>query len=177
MGRAIYFTAMSLDGYVADPNGSLDWLDGWDNDPEGPLGWSGFDAGVGAFVMGRTTYDWLMAGPLADPESVWPHRQPGWVMTTRDVDRAHSGADLRFTDAPVADVMEQARRAAGAADVWVAGGGVTATRFARAGLVDEIWLSVAPVLLGGGAPVLTEEMPLKLAQAARNGDFAALDMR
>ena len=174
MGRAIYYTAMSLDGYVADRRGSLDWLDGWDNDPDGILGWNGFDAGVGALIMGRTTFDWLMAGPLADPAATWPHRQPGWVMTSRPPAAVPSGAALTFTDAPVTEVMAAARETAGTDDVWVAGGGVTATAYARAGLVDEVWLSVAPVLLGGGAPVLTESVPLRLAEAARNGDFAAL---
>ena len=174
MARAIYYTAMSLDGYLADEGGSLDWLDGWDNDADGPLGWNTFDTSVGALIMGRTTFDWLLDGPLSDLEEAWPHRQPGWVMTSRPVPRVPTGAQLEFTDAAVSDVMDRARVAAGDGDVWVAGGGVAATAFARAGLVDELWLSVAPVVLGGGAPVLTAPVGLKLAEAARNGDFAAL---
>jgi dihydrofolate reductase len=174
MARAIYYTAMSLDGYLVDESGSLDWLDGWDNDPDGPLGWNTFDHGVGSLIMGRTTFDWLIDGPLADPQEQWPHRQPGWVMTTRPVPRVPDGAALEFTDAPVASVMAAARAAAGDSDVWVAGGGVSATAFAEAGLVDELWLSVAPVVLGGGSPVFTAKVGLRLAETARNGDFAAL---
>jgi dihydrofolate reductase len=174
MGRLIYYTAVSVDGFVADATGSLAWLDGLDNDPEGLLGWETFDTGVGALVMGRTTYDWLVSGPLADPDTRWPHRQPGWVMTHRAVARVPAGADLTFADASPEQVVSQMRAAAGAADLWLAGGGVTAGSFARAGLIDEIWLSVAPVVLGGGAPVLASPVTLRLAYAGRNGDFAAL---
>lgn len=174
MGRTIYYTAVSVDGFIADPQGSLDWLDGLQNDPDGLLGWTAFDASVGSFVMGRATFDWLLSGPLADPATPWPHRQPGWVLTHRPVERVPDGARLAFTDAPLGEVVAAAREAAAEADVWIAGGGVVASALARAGLIDEMWLSVAPVALGGGAPVLPAAVPLRLVQEGRNGDFAAL---
>ena len=114
MGRMIYYSAMSLDGYVADRAGSLAWLDEHDNDPDGPLGWTAFDASIGAMVMGRSTYDWLRDGPLAAEGARWPHRQPCWVLTHRPDDLGGlAGADLRPTAAPAAHIAALMREAAG----------------------------------------------------------------
>jgi dihydrofolate reductase len=179
MARMIYYSAVSLDGYVADAAGSLAWLDRNDNDPDGPLGWTAFDASIGAMVMGRATYDWLVTGPLAEEGAGWPHRQPCWVLTHRPDLAGLPGADVRPTDEPAVRIVEQMRDAAGSADLWCVGGGRTAAYFHAAGLLDEIWLSVAPDVLGGGVPVLPVAVParLELLDVARNRDFAALRYR
>ena len=175
----IYYSAVSLDGYVADAAGSLAWLHAHDNDADGPLGWNAFDALIGAMVMGRDTYDWLRNGPLAEDDAVWPHRQPCWVLTHRPDLRAPAGADLRPTDEPATRIAEQMREAAGGADLWCVGGGRTAAYFHAAGLLDEVWLSVAPDVLGGGVPLLPVASParLELLDVQRNRDFAALRYR
>jgi len=179
MARMIYYSAVSLDGFVADAAGSLAWLDRHDNDPDGPLGWSAFDASIGAMVMGRSTYDWLHSGPLAAEDATWPHRQPCWVLTHRPDLAGLPGADLRPTAEPAGSIVEQMRQVAGDADLWCAGGGRTAAYFHAAGLLDEIWLSVAPDALGAGVPVLPVAVPsrLELLDVDRNRDFAALRYR
>ncbi|MFM7061279.1 MAG: dihydrofolate reductase family protein, partial [Actinomycetes bacterium] len=78
----VHSTGSSLDGFVADAHGGLDWLLSADMDPDGPGGFAAFDATIGALVMGRTTYDWVDAALTRDGVP-WPHHQPTWVMTHR----------------------------------------------------------------------------------------------
>lgn len=61
--------------------------------------------------------------------------------------------------------------AAGGRDVWLIGGGGLVARFVEAGLVDELWVQLAPVTLGAGAPLLPARVELRLEEVARNGDF------
>lgn len=176
MSRTVYYTAMSLDGYVATRDHDLSWLLSRDSDPEGPLGFSAFDRQVGAIVMGRATYDWVAA--QLPPEEGWPHRQPCWVLTSRPIDPGRfPDADIRPTSAPAADVVAQMRAAAGDRDLWCVGGGRTATWLHDAGLLDEVWVSIAPVLLGEGIPVIGSPVELELVDVDRNLDLAVCRYR
>lgn len=58
-------------------------------------------------------------------------------------------------------------------NVWIVGGGDLAGQFADAGLLDEVIVTIAPVTLGGGAPLLPRRIELRLEEVARNGDFAS----
>ena len=171
-----YSTGSSLDGFVADAHGGLDWLLAVDHDPEGPGGFAAFDARIGALVMGRTTYDWVDRA-LAESGDVWPHHQPTWVLTHRDPPAVVPDAPITFTDAPIEAVADAMREAAGARDCWIVGGGQVATAFATEGLLDEVIVAVAPVLLGAGTPVITTHIDLDLVAAERNGDLAVLSYR
>lgn len=87
----IYAAATSLDGFVADGHGNLDWLFGHPIDPDGPGGFGEIDARAGALLMGRTTSDWV-AAELARTGDRWPQRQPCWVLTSRPLDDGIPGA-------------------------------------------------------------------------------------
>jgi dihydrofolate reductase len=65
-------------------------------------------------------------------------------------------------------------RAAGDRNVWIVGGGDLAGQFADAGLLDEVIVSIAPVTLGAGAPLLPRRIELRLDELGRNGDFVAV---
>lgn len=171
-----YSTGVSLDGFVADAHGSLDWLFAADHDPEGPGGFAAFDATIGAMVMGRTTYDWVERA-LTESGDAWPHHQPTWVLTHRDPPPVPLADGITFTDAPIADVAAAMRTAAGDLDCWIVGGGRVATAFAEVGFLDEVILAVAPVMLGAGTPVLTTRLDLELVAADRNRDLAVLRYR
>ncbi|MFM7271196.1 MAG: dihydrofolate reductase family protein [Actinomycetes bacterium] len=171
-----YSTGSSLDGFVADAHGGLDWLLSVDHDPEGPGGFAAFDARIGALVMGRSTYDWVEA-ELDRTGMVWPHRQPTWVLTHREPPVVVPDAPITFTDAPIDAVATAMRAAAGARDCWIVGGGQVATGFATAGLLDEVIVAIAPVLLGAGTPIITTHLDLALVSAERNGGLAVLSYR
>jgi dihydrofolate reductase len=173
MSRTQYYTATTLDGFIADEDNSLDWLFGRAQNPDGPGSYRAFFAEVGALAMGRTTYDWVLDHEFADKDPAdwkWPYEIPTWVFTRREA-RVVPGADIRFTSGDVAAVHAEMAAAARGRNVWIVGGGDLAGQFADAGLLDEVLVSIAPVTLGGGAPLLPRRLELRLEETARNGDF------
>ena len=168
MTRTVYYTATTLDGFVADEAQTLDWLLSREVDPDGPMGYAAFIAGVGALVMGATTYRWVRAH-----SDGWEYQQPCWVVT-HTPGEPPPGADVRFTDADVAEVHAELVAAAGDRDVWVVGGGVLAAQFAERGLLDEVAVSIAPVTLGAGRPLLPAHVELRPLEVAANGEFACV---
>ena len=169
MTRTVYYTATSLDGFIADEHHSLDWLLSRHSDEHGPMGYAEFEKRVGALVMGATTYQWVQEH---DP-GAWAYTVPSWVLTHRQF-TAPPGADVRFTAADVAEVHADMVTAAGGRDVWVVGGGDLAGQFADRGLLDEVVVSIAPVTLGGGAPLLPRRLELVRTEEAVNGEFVCI---
>ncbi|WP_136709075.1 dihydrofolate reductase family protein [Agromyces sp. H66] len=164
-----YYTATTLDGFLADQNDSLDWLLRQDQDKRGPQNYDDFIEKIGAIVMGSTTYAWILAH-LERTGEPWFYSQPSWVMSTRDLPR-FPGADIRFAAGSVADVYADLRAAAGESGIWVIGGGDLAGQFADAGLLDEVIVSIAPVTLGAGRPLLPRRLDLRLVETAASGAF------
>jgi dihydrofolate reductase len=169
-----YYTATTLDGFIADPDNSLEWLFTRQHDDDGPLGYRDFIADVGALAMGSTTYEWVLdhefSGKPAE-EWKWPYDVPCWVFTHRRLPVV-PGAQIEFTSAHVAAVHEQMAAAAGDRNIWIVGGGDLAGQFADEGLLDEVLVTIAPVTVGGGAPLLPRRLELRLDEVGRNGDFA-----
>jgi dihydrofolate reductase len=163
-----YFTATTLDGYIADEHDSLAWLFKQEVRDEGPLSYAEFIQDVGAMAMGATTYRWLV-DHLAESGEQWTYDVPCWVFTHRDVEPI--GPDITFTADPVTEVHAAMTAAAGDRGVWVVGGGDLAGQFAEAGLLDEIILSIAPVTLGAGRPLFPRRFDLELVEHLRNGAF------
>ncbi|WP_257450140.1 dihydrofolate reductase family protein [Archangium lipolyticum] len=174
MTRTQYYVAASLDGYIADAEGRLDWLFQF-NDVEGVTEhYQKFLAGVGALAMGAATYEFVLGEKLES----WPYAGiPTWVFTHRELPR-FPGADIRFTAEDVGAVHEQMVRAAGGKNIWLVGGGNLVAQFARRGLLDELLLGVMPVVLGGGIPLLPTRLSgvLELKDLTRFGR-GALELR
>jgi dihydrofolate reductase len=158
MAKTQYYAAMSIDGYIADPAGSLGWLFQF-NDTQGLAAhYEAFIADVGAIAMGAATYEFI----LGEGMETWPYAdQETWVFTHRDLP-LFPGARMQLTADPVEAVHAQMTEAAAGKNIWLVGGGALVSAFADRGLLDELWLGVAPVVLGGGAPVLTSPIPAKL---------------
>ncbi|GMU66649.1 MAG: dihydrofolate reductase [Acidobacteriota bacterium] len=132
-----YYTATSLDGFIATEEDSLKWL--FPLGDVGATGYPEFIAGVGALAMGSTTYEWVMRNSeqvIATVGSAWPYSQPTWVFTSRKLPRIE-GADPRFVQGDVRAVFPEMRAAAGGKNLWFVGGGDLAGRFHDAGPVDE----------------------------------------
>jgi dihydrofolate reductase len=173
-----YYTATSIDGYIADPENSLDWLFEVDEGTDNPFG--AFFAGVGAFAMGATTYEWILKNDnlLEEPRN-WHDMyggKPCWVFTHRDLPPVPD-ANLFFVSGDVKRVHEAMVVAAQGQNVWLVGGGDLVGEFADYGLLDEIILGMAPVILGAGAPLLPRRLSsqqLALTQVAQIGQFAYL---
>jgi dihydrofolate reductase len=170
MTRTTFYTAATLDGFIADEHDSLDWLFVQDIDESGPMNYREFIAGIGSMVMGRTTYEWIRARNETTGEA-WAYDIPCWVCTHQDLPSIE-GADIRFASGAVASVHAQLVEAAGDRDVWMVGGGDLAAQFAEAGLLDEVMVQIAPVTLGAGRPLFPRPFDLRLTELAQNGAFA-----
>ncbi|MBS0347569.1 MAG: dihydrofolate reductase family protein [Proteobacteria bacterium] len=153
MTKTQYYTASSLDGFIATEDDSLEWLF-----PLGDLNASSypaFIAEVGALAMGSSTYEWMLRNAdqvAAETGSPWPYTQPAWVFTTRQLP-AIEAADIRFVKGDVREVHNQMRAAAGPKNIWIVGGGDLAGQFHDAGLLDEIIIQIGSVTLGKGKQI------------------------
>lgn len=177
MTRTVFYTATTLDGFLADEHDSLDWLFTQEQDEGGALDYGEFIAGIGAVCMGATTYEWLLghlegggSGEPGGEGSGWPYAVPCWVFTHRDLP-VPDGADVRLVHGDVEPVWQAMAAAAGERDVWVVGGGGLAADLAEAGRLDRLLLSIAPVTLGSGRPLFPRPFDLRLVEHARNGSF------
>lgn len=143
-GRIRVFIACSLDGFIAGLDDDLSWLP----KPEGAddFGYGAFIADVGALLMGRRTYD-VVAG---FPE--WSYGNlPVLVATQKPLASPH--ATVRPVAGSIDEVVRAAREAAGERDVYIDGGNLI-RQAVDAGLVDELTITVVPVVLGRGLPLL-----------------------
>lgn len=176
-----YYTAASLDGFIATEDHSLEWLF-----PLGDIadtGYAGFIAQVGALAMGASTYEWMLrhaAQVQAEVGASWPYAQPTWVFTHRDLPVVPN-ADIRFARGDVRPVHAAMLAAARGRNLWVVGGGDLAGQFHDAGLLDELIVQVGSVTLGQGRPLFPRRLthpPLVLTSVRQVGTgFAELRYR
>lgn len=148
MPRVTLYVAQSLDGYIADADGGVDWLP---HPPEGEdFGYGAFWKTVDALAMGRATYDQIRGW------GVWPYEgRPTVVFSSRPPD-ADPPAGVRFASGHVADSLAAFPPEA---HVWCVGGGDLAARCLREGALDAVHLFVVPVLLGGGVRLWRDGLP------------------
>jgi dihydrofolate reductase len=172
-----YYTATSIDGFIADADNSLEWLfhagEGDSEAAQVQASYPRFIADVGAVAMGSTTYEWVLDHVGADDEpGKWPYSQPTWVFSTRSL-AVIGGADIRLVSGDVAAVHAEMVEAAEGRNVWLVGGGDLVGQFHDHGLLDELILGMAPVFLGSGAPLLPRRIlwpTLKLREATPHGE-------
>jgi dihydrofolate reductase len=175
-----YFTATTLDGFIADADNSLDWLFAVERDADDGS-WEEFIGGVGAIAMGATTYEWVLGHEpemLESPERwrAYYDDRPCWVFTHRELPRIPE-IDLTFVQGDVRPVYDEMVATRPGENIWVVGGGELVGQFHDAGLLDEILLGVTPVVLGSGAPLLPRRITserLHLRSVGRSGQLVNL---
>jgi len=145
-----YYTAATLDGFLATEEDSLDWLFALGDPSESS--YAAFIAEVGAIAMGSATYEWVRR-ELANNGSSWPYEQPVWIFSHRPLP-AIEGADLHFVSGDVGPVHVEMRAAAPDRNIWLAGGGDLVGQFHDAGLLDELIVQIGSTTLGSGKPLL-----------------------
>ncbi len=139
------YVATSLDGFVAGPDHGLDWLF-----TDGDYGFKAFYGAVGGLVMGRKTYD------VVRGFGEWPYTdRPCWVFSRRPA-VAHAG--VRFVAGRPSDLIDEIAEEAGG-PIWLVGGGEITAEFMVAGLVDELILSIHPIILGDGVRLFHRGIP------------------
>ena len=157
-----YYAAQTLDGYIAESDDSIDWLTGYEgsfegaNSDAGQAGYDEFYDGIGALVMGSTTYEWVLAHGRG-----WAYAgKPTWVLSSRELELPEGeNVDVRIVDTQIPDLIEELRAAAGELDIWVVGGGNVASQFADHRLLDRVEVTLVAVVLGEGKPLFDRRLP------------------
>lgn len=168
-----YYTASSLDGFIATEDDSLEWLFSLGTPSESS--YPEFVADVGAIAMGSMTCEWIQRNAeKAQDEagSSWPYTQPTWVFTKRSLERI-PGADIRFFSGDAKIAHAEMRAAALGKNIWIVGGGDLAGQFCDAGLLDEIIVQFGAVTLGQGKSLMPRRIlspALRLTAIRQVGD-------
>lgn len=170
--RGVVYIATSVDGYIARKDSDITWLTEPDEsvqhpgDVAGPGHEANFESlmkRVDQLVMGRATYEKLLTF------NEWPYPIPVIVLSTTLPSEGHDRVTIvRSLDEAVAEVNSR-----GAKGVYV-DGGVTVQSFLRAGLIDEITITLAPVIIGGGIPLFGElghDVTLSLQAVEASGGY------
>jgi dihydrofolate reductase len=141
--RASVFVGTSLDGFIARANGDFDFLDEGGGEPHG---YDEFMATVDALVIGRKTFETVLAFEQ------WPYgKKPVFVLSTRPLPPAPPEAVVEHLSGEPAEIWSQLA-ARGIQHIYV-DGGITIQRFLRAGLVQRLIVTRVPVLIGQGIPL------------------------
>jgi len=154
------FIATSLDGFIARRDGGIDWLSIVET-PGEDYGYARFFADVDALILGRGTYDTVLAFPA------WPYGDKRCIVLTHGSRESRHGE--RFHAGALGPLLE-ALHAAGVRRIYVDGGAVIRS-FLREGLIDDITLSIVPILLGDGIPLFDASVPTRRLRLVASQGF------
>ncbi|MCC3379029.1 dihydrofolate reductase family protein [Paenibacillus farraposensis] len=169
-GEVVLYIAMSLDGYIALPDGSVDWL----FDVEGDGGDNGYDAfysTVDTVLMGRLTYEEILK--LSDD---FPYAGKPCYVLTRSLTEHEQAPHVTFTDEALTELVPRLQEQAEGA-IWLVGGGQIVQAFIQEGLLAQAIITIIPKVLGQGIPLFPEgTMPstFRLNEIERRGDLVIL---
>ena len=159
MGEIVLYLAMSVDGYIADEQGDVNWLGGDGSQPDAPGSYPAFYDTVDTIVMGWTTYHQIVTELSPD---CWPYKdRPCYVVTHRQ-ELARKG--ICFWNGELTALMDKLNKEREGV-IWICGGASVAGQLLKEGRIDRLWLSVIPTVLGKGVrlfPDMEQELTLKL---------------
>jgi dihydrofolate reductase len=168
--NVILYIAMSMDGFIARPDGSVDWLDNVEG--EGDNGYSDFYNKVGTVVMGRSTYEEVLK--LTDE---FPYAGKACYVLTRSY--KDENPHVTFTDQAIESLITSLQESS-VGYIWLVGGGQLIKQFLEKKLIDEIELYIMPKLIGEGIRLFQDGTPaadFELIDTGRSGEIAALKYR
>lgn len=144
------YIGTSLDGYIADKNGALDWLDSIPNPNGESMGYFEFMSGIDALVMGRTTFETVCGFDVE-----WPYQKPVFVLSNSLTEIQESHKDKAFlVKGDLKEVLAHIHEK-GYKSLYI-DGGRTIQNFLKEDLIDEITITTIPILLGGGFSLFGE---------------------
>ncbi len=166
--KVVLFIAMSLDGYIAAEEDSLEWL--FQVEGEGDNGYSEFYETIDTIILGRRTYDWII-----DKEGDnFPYKDAKCYVYTN----TYKGKNefVEFVNEEPVSFVRRIKEGEGK-NIWIVGGGNLLQEFIKQDLVDEFIITVAPVLVGSGIPLfhkIAMQKELQLLSIKRYNQFAEL---
>jgi len=154
MRKVKLFIASSLDCYIAREDGGIDWLY-----TDADYGYAKFYDSIDTIIVGRKSYDQSLTF------DIYPYKgKKVYVFTRKKVRKNNNEQDVEYIDTNIQDFVTSLTQSMGK-DIWLLGGGEIVSVLLNAGLVDEIILSIHPIILGTGIPLLRniqKEVNLKL---------------
>lgn len=144
------FIARSLDGYIADKNGGLDWLNSIPNPDQLDMGYGNFIKQVDAIVMGRVTFETVCSFDMD-----WPYTIPVFIMsrTINSIPEEYRDK-VKLVKGSLAEILEEIHQQ-GYSQLYI-DGGTTIQGFLKEDLIDELIITTIPILLGGGSPLFSD---------------------
>ncbi len=159
MKEVVLYIAMSLDGYIADAEGGVNWLAGDNSDPDNPGSYGDFVNEVDTVVLGYKTYNQIVT-ELSPDNWVYAGKK-SYVLTHRELESAD---EIIFVNEDAAALIERMKLEDGG-KIWICGGAAIANRLIEANLIDRYHISVMPIILGDGVKlfdVQSKSLELKL---------------
>lgn len=161
--KTIVFIAASLDGFIAGPNDNLSFLDQVAKEGE-DYGYAAFMQDVDTVIIGRKTYDWVMK-----QVPVFPHADRESYVITRTAKPTH-GKTVFYTGNPINLVKELAQKEG--KNIFIDGGAELVNSLLKAQQVDEIYLSIIPVILGDGVRLFHTGNPMQVSKLVSAKQFS-----
>ena len=174
MRKAVLFIAMSLDGYIADRDGKVDWLMGQDNDAETTDSYADFEKNIDTVIMGWKTYHQVIT-ELSPEQWVYENLQC-YVLTHRD---CPSTNNITFTSIDPCSLVKQLKAGEGK-DIWICGGADIIRQLMGQNLIDIYHISVIPTILGSGIRLFSDcgqEIKLRLVTVNSSNGITELIYR
>ena len=159
MRKVILYIAVSIDGYIADDRGAVDWISEQDENAKMEDTFTPFFSGVDTVIMGRKTYNQIVT-ELSPGQ--WPYEgATTYVLTRRgETDNAEN---IRFKNMDVCRLIEALKQESEGKDIWICGGAKVARQLISSNMIDTYHLAVIPVLLGNGIRLFgTTDQKIKL---------------
>lgn len=165
MRKVILFIAMSLDGYIADSQGKIDWLSGQDENIETKDIYSTFVQNIDTVIMGWNTYNQIVTELSPD---VWPYDSfQSYVVTHHPEESTNT---IQFVSHQPEDLMKELKQKEGK-DIWICGGAQMIQSLMQTQCIDEYHISIIPTLLGSGILLFKDcfsSIPLQLISCHEN---------
>lgn len=141
------FIATSMDGFIADKNGNIDWLHSVPNPENDDMGYGEFMRNIDAIVMGRNTFDIVCSFGID-----WPYNVPIYVMSNRlESVPSELSEKVSLVSGDLLDIMDKIH-SKGHSNIYI-DGGKTIQSFLAEDLIDEITITIIPCILGEGIPL------------------------
>lgn len=166
MRKVILYIAVSIDGYIADLDGKVDWIDSCEIPEEVAGCYDRFIAGIDTVVMGWRTYHQIVT-ELSPDNWIYTGLQ-SYVITHR---HSKNRDDIQFTDEALGGLIRRLKTQAGK-DIWVCGGASIVNQLMAEGLVDVLHLTVIPVALGSGIRLFNEGLPFSKYSLTKLNQYA-----
>ena len=144
------FIATSIDGYIADKNGNIEWLHAIPNPDQMDMGYGEFISQIDALVMGRTTFETVCGFDID-----WPYQKPVFVLSNTLTSIPEEFKDkAELLKGTLKEILEKIHER-GCYKLYI-DGGKTIQSFLKEDMIDEMTITTIPILLGGGIPLFTE---------------------